>query len=417
MGRNPDSYHILRRLQLLSAAGCFLIFLYGLRVPPTWDSLRIFGLGILVAAASLTAGFLLGVVFAIPRDGNEGATAKPAAASSNSLPPDDPKADKAPASPDNSQKGSGGNDARVRPNSNLVEISDWLTKIIVGVGLVELKTIPAKLGKLSLYLGHGLEGDDASKLLISGQSAGLAIMVFYSTVGFLMGYVWTRLYFSRDLEDQIYRLEEDKANLEDEKDALQQDKSSLEQEKSALQRDKTSLENEKDSLEQEKENLKQEGDDLARDKLILAVEQMIREGQLDAAMQNIDSWLAHYPQDGRLILTKARILKRQAIPAPPTPAPPEAERQRLLNLAVDLASRAFAQLPPDKQAEPLYNKACYQALLDTAANKSEILANLQSAFAINPSLRQTARNDNDLAGLRQDPDFMRLVGDAGGKND
>jgi hypothetical protein len=124
-------------------------------------------------------------------------------------------------------------------------------------------------------------------------------------------------------------------------------------------------------------------------------------------MQYIDHALSGHPQDAGLILTKARILKRQATT---TPDLPETERQRLLKLAVDYASQAIALLPG--QAEPLYNKACYQALLDAAANKSEILANLQSAFTINSSLKQIARNDSDLADMRKDPDFKRLVGDA-----
>jgi hypothetical protein len=405
MGSNPDSYHILRRFQILAAAGCFLIFLYGLRFPPTWDSLRIFGVGILVAAASLTAGFLLGVVFAIPRDGNEGAKAKASTGSNGS---------KASSDTNSSQQTSDGKDARVRPNSNLVEISDWLTKIIVGVGLVELKFIPAKLGKLSLYLGQGLEGNGKSAVVISGQSAGLAILVFYSTVGFLIGYVWTRLYFSSDLEDQIYRLqkdkeklEEEKAKLEGEKSRLQQDKANLEDEKASLEQEKETLKQGTADLERDKKDLEKERDDLRLEQLILWAEQLIRENQLAIAMQYIDHALSGHPQDAGLILTKARILKRQATT---TPDLPETERQRLLKLAVDYASQAIALLPG--QAEPLYNKACYQALLDAAANKSEILANLQSAFTINSSLKQIARNDSDLADMRKDPDFKRLVGDA-----
>jgi tetratricopeptide (TPR) repeat protein len=392
MGSIPDSYHILRRLQVLAAAGCFFIFLYGLRFPPSWDSLRIFGVGILVAAASLTSGFLLGVVFAIPRDGNEGATAKASTDSNGS---------KAPSDPNSSQQTTDGKDARVRPNSNLVEISDWLTKIIVGVGLVELKFIPSKLGKLSLYLGQGLEGNGKSAVVISGQSAGLAILVFYSTVGFLMGYVWTRLYFSRDLEDQIYRLEEDKAKLEDEKCLLQEDKKNLQQETEALQQDK-------EKLMQEKEDLKQEKDDFAKDKLILGVEQLIRENQLAMAMDYIDQALADNPRDGRLIMTKARILKRRATSAQPLPEP---ERQQLLYQAIEYVTRAISSLPG--MAEPLYNKACYLALLRDDKYKKEILADLKSAFAINPGLIEIAEHDSDLESIQKDVDFKRLIGQSG----
>jgi hypothetical protein len=30
---------------------------------------------------------------------------------------------------------------------------------------------------------------------ISSQAAGLAILIFFSTLGFLLGYVWTMIYF------------------------------------------------------------------------------------------------------------------------------------------------------------------------------------------------------------------------------
>ncbi len=369
---NPDSYHLLPRLQILSVIGCLLILLYGCRFFFSGEFLRIVGLGILVAGASLIAGFLLGFVFAIPRDGNETAGTKAAAVSGGSK--DEPSKGKA---------------NRVRPNSNLVEISDWLTKIIVGVGLVELKSLPHKLGALSYYLGLGLQPAKCdgqpcgTGFIMSGQGAGLAIIVFYSAIGFLIGYVWTRLYFARDLEEQIYRLEEDKAKLEQEKKGLEDDKAKLEQEKKKLEEDK---------------------EDLERDKLIFGVERSMAVKQLDPAMAMIyiDRALEAHPADGRLILTKARILKRQAIQKGDSP-----EAHKLLTQAVELASRAVDLLPT--MAEPIYNKACYQARL--GVDETAILANLKSAFKLDPKLKRTAQNDDDLERYWHDPDFTRLIGE------
>jgi hypothetical protein len=73
-----------------------------------------------------------------------------------------------------------------RVNTNLEEISDWLTKIIIGVGLVELKQLPGKIGELGRVVVRGLPAD---------QSAfGIAVVLFFCVIGFLFGYLLTRLY-------------------------------------------------------------------------------------------------------------------------------------------------------------------------------------------------------------------------------
>jgi hypothetical protein len=79
----------------------------------------------------------------------------------------------------------------------------------------------------------------------------------------------------------------------------------------------------------------------------------------------------------------------------------------LLNQALVCSDKAIALLP-DK-GEPIYNKACYQALLDLNRLKDEVLANLESAFRLNPALRQDAKADEDLTSIRHDADFIRLT--------
>lgn len=65
------------------------------------------------------------------------------------------------------------------------QISDWLTKIIVGVGLVQFGTIVAHYEKLNGTLAVSA-GDSAS-----GAVAGVLI-AFFGTLGFLLGHVVTR---------------------------------------------------------------------------------------------------------------------------------------------------------------------------------------------------------------------------------
>src|SRR5690348_5138906 len=45
---------------------------------------------------------------------------------------------------------------RYASNSNLEQISDWLTKLLVGAGLVQLTSTPGRLRDLGEYLGSGM---------------------------------------------------------------------------------------------------------------------------------------------------------------------------------------------------------------------------------------------------------------------
>ncbi len=75
---------------------------------------------------------------------------------------------------------------RFTANSNLEQISDWLTKILVGAGLVELKDAPQLLSSMGEYLGRGLQ--------VPNPGAFAASAVIYGVgVGFGAAYLWTRL--------------------------------------------------------------------------------------------------------------------------------------------------------------------------------------------------------------------------------
>jgi hypothetical protein len=69
------------------------------------------------------------------------------------------------------------------------------------------------------------------------------------------------------------------------------------------------------------------------------------------------------------------------------------------------ANRSISLLPG--KAEPIYNKACYQALL--GLDRNEVLNNLKAAFRLNPALKQIAATDTDLDSMRQNADFNQLV--------
>src|ERR1041384_5236004 len=100
-------------------------------------------------------------------------------------------------------------DYRQQVNTNLTEISDWLTKIIVGLGLINLSKIPDKLSNIAQVLAVSLNPTEPSK----DKAFALALILCFLILGFLFGYLSTRLFlqsaFSRaDQEAALLRIAE-----------------------------------------------------------------------------------------------------------------------------------------------------------------------------------------------------------------
>jgi hypothetical protein len=77
---------------------------------------------------------------------------------------------------------------RQRINTNLEEISDWLTKIIVGLGLVQLSKLPKYIGAISAAFATSVQAPMERKDVFG------AAVVFFFICGFILGYLVTRLY-------------------------------------------------------------------------------------------------------------------------------------------------------------------------------------------------------------------------------
>ncbi|GIG63650.1 hypothetical protein Lfu02_80220 [Longispora fulva] len=124
------------------------------------------GTATVVAVAAATMGAGLGFLFGIPRSLQE--------ERSNSGP-----------QPDGTQ-----NSRRYEVNTNLEQISDWLTKILVGIGLVQLGPIARTIGNLITEVGAGLAPDQRGRVIAAG------VMFTYAPTGFLIGYVSTRTWLA-----------------------------------------------------------------------------------------------------------------------------------------------------------------------------------------------------------------------------
>lgn len=79
-------------------------------------------------------------------------------------------------------------------NTNFEEISDWLTKIIIGVGLVEIEKIGPSLYSLAEKLGTSIQGADTSDHVMYA----LALIVYFFIIGFFLGYLSTRIIISKE---------------------------------------------------------------------------------------------------------------------------------------------------------------------------------------------------------------------------
>lgn len=135
---------------------------------------------LVVVSASAVTGAVIGFLFGIPRARRAGTEGTPTrTASGDTTTVTSPEAEGKPAT---------------RPNSNLDDISDWLTKILVGVGLTQLGAIGGALGDLSRALGPSLGGAESSPVF------GLALVITFTSTGFLIGYLWTRYYMPALLE-------------------------------------------------------------------------------------------------------------------------------------------------------------------------------------------------------------------------
>ncbi|HEV2259651.1 MAG TPA: hypothetical protein VGS06_41605 [Streptosporangiaceae bacterium] len=117
-----------------------------------------YGTAVMVLAGSFFAGGLLGFLFGIPRAMTRHAKENPGVQSE-----------------------------RLIANTNLEDVSDWLTKIIIGATLVQLGSIPRRFGQLVTF-ASSIFGNP------SGQNKAMAgsIILYAAILGFLVIYLAAR---------------------------------------------------------------------------------------------------------------------------------------------------------------------------------------------------------------------------------
>lgn len=112
---------------------------------------KILFIGLTLGIASFTSSFFLGLLFGMPKRNNK-------------------------------------RENNYSLNNGLVEISDWLTKIIVGIGLINLKEIPGYFVSLGEYVRIASKYDGQ---LLNIYTIG--IVIYFGFLGLFVGYNYMRL--------------------------------------------------------------------------------------------------------------------------------------------------------------------------------------------------------------------------------
>lgn len=136
---------------------------------------KLFFLLVLLSSATYISGFFLGFLFGLPKRNSEKETP-------------------------------------YNLSNNLIDISDWLTKIIIGLGLVEIKSLSSYLNSVGEYIKESSGGEESVKVFA------ICCIIYYVVFGIYFGYNYTRLYLSSQLkiaDDNLLELKEKEEKLDE----------------------------------------------------------------------------------------------------------------------------------------------------------------------------------------------------------
>lgn len=127
--------------------------------------------GMLTAMAALVTGFLTGFLVGVPRVVSSG----------------------------QARARAGGT---FSPSTNLAEISDWLTKLLLGAGLVSLSHLGGPVGDLINQVAGSLHNStaDANAIQAAKVTAG-AVMIGFTVLGILGGYIVTSTWYQKKMSE------------------------------------------------------------------------------------------------------------------------------------------------------------------------------------------------------------------------
>ena len=87
---------------------------------------------------------------------------------------------------------------RYVPNANIEKVSDWLTKIVVGVGLVELHELGPTIVRMSDAFAAGVvPRPGMTGTPEEARAFASAMIVYFFAAGIIQGFLLTRMFLTR----------------------------------------------------------------------------------------------------------------------------------------------------------------------------------------------------------------------------
>jgi hypothetical protein len=147
--------------------GGLWILIYAIATPGS--HLSYLGVGMAVALAAFLSGCLIGFLFGIPKVVSSGQLRQQS--------------------------------DQYSPSSNLAEVSDWLTKLLLGAGLVQLTHLAAPISHLIDNIAAGLTPASATEPSSAAKVLAGSILFGYAVIGLLDAYVVTTMWYQNRLEE------------------------------------------------------------------------------------------------------------------------------------------------------------------------------------------------------------------------
>jgi hypothetical protein len=92
-----------------------------------------------------------------------------------------------------------------RPSvSNLEQVADWVTKLLLGGGLTQMQRIPPKIWQWAHVVALGIIGDDPKindRLILAQQAFAAGLLVYGFILGFFSGYLITKLQLGKAIAE------------------------------------------------------------------------------------------------------------------------------------------------------------------------------------------------------------------------
>lgn len=178
--RAADTQATLQAAAIPVWIGVLVIVIYSLAAHSGEGTNRVpfqaaFAIAMALAGASFLVGGLTGFLFGIPKSRAVATASAPENANGSTSPLIA--------------------DIRYGDNTNIEEISDWLTKILIGVGLVELKQIGPAIASFG----------DRFTILPYGQVFAVSVAIQFALCGFFIGYFSARLFLPGALHRSLER--------------------------------------------------------------------------------------------------------------------------------------------------------------------------------------------------------------------